>query len=126
MTDERCLSELEPGLRCDREAGHDGPHHIEGRMPSFVGPMLDQALTDYEAAAERYRRAARLANRARIGYLAGLAVWCGFLLANLLAAIFSDDRGWIIGGVIGGILGALGVLAAHSIHSRIQIRKVTR
>ncbi|UDL16265.1 hypothetical protein SEA_KOZIE_69 [Microbacterium phage Kozie] len=126
MTDEQCLSELEPGLRCDREAGHDGPHYVEGRMPSFVGPMLDQALSDYEAAAENYRRAARRARLATIGYAVGLVAWIVVILANLVAAIFSDDRSWIIGGAVGVLLGALGVFVAHSIHVRIQIRKVTR
>lgn len=81
MNTDRCDSEVEPGVRCSRDLGHDGPHMIEGEIPPAIGRLIEGVMQEHEAAAKRARAA-------MIRYNALSLVALGAILVTVLNAIF--------------------------------------
>ncbi|QHB37202.1 hypothetical protein QDA03_gp39 [Microbacterium phage Terij] len=57
MNTDQCGVELEPGLTCGRDAGHDGPHVVEGEIPPSIGMMVGSLMEQAEQEAARARAA---------------------------------------------------------------------
>lgn len=74
--DDLCTAEMAPGLSCHREAGHPGPHMIEGEVPESIGRMLAALADDAEHERER-------AHKEWKRYRVLNVVWIGLILFYL-------------------------------------------
>lgn len=87
MNVDQCSSEVEPGLRCSRDAGHDGPHFIEGEVPPVIGQMIEGVAREMEEARDKHLAAARRANRAALASSASFLLFLGAFIVTALDSI---------------------------------------
>lgn len=89
MNPNRCDAEMPGGMRCERDAEHEGGHYVSTDVPPWVMQMIAKTSDELEAKAEEAQRAVRRHRRAAMAYLLGFGLFVGGTVANIAVLIVS-------------------------------------
>jgi Na+/melibiose symporter-like transporter len=101
-----------------RDAGHDGPHWVEGEIPPSIGKMIEGVMTAHEREAERLRRSRRW-------YTVFGVLWLVSFTANVVATTAGGSVTWLGGMLVGVVGGVISTVAAMLLGSWLRSRRDT-
>ncbi|QDH93125.1 hypothetical protein QDA02_gp40 [Microbacterium phage Margaery] len=94
MNPDQCTEQMDEGLQCSLDAGHDGPHIVEGEIPPSIGRMVGSLMEQAEEEARRARAARIRLERETYRFRLAVIVLALAALADLAGQIAR----WTTGG----------------------------
>lgn len=94
MNPDQCEEQMDEGLRCSLDAGHPGPHIVEGEIPPSIGRMVSALAEQTEQEGKQLHAARIRLERETYRFRLAVIVLALAALADLAAQIAR----WITGG----------------------------